>query len=247
MKNELVEVKSKEIFTNSKILSNKLDVRHQDLLKTIERILERKQGDDQHLVFKQKFINSTFTNKQGRTYPMYLLNEAAFSKLVMNLNGYEKAEIVQDMFIDAFFRMKQALLNHQNISWLDKREQLKETRKDETDIIKDFIDYATAQGSKNAKNYYANITKMTNKALELLIQAPEGKPLRDLATVTELGFIQVVDDRAAKAIQDGMNRKFPYKEIYIYAKEEVNKLVDSLQFRPKLTMENPIVKQESEG
>ena len=79
--------------------------------------------------------------------------------------------------------------------------------------------------------YYQNITKMTNKALELLIQTKDGKPLRDLATISQLGFISVVDDRATLAIQDGMDRKLPYKEIYKYAKDEVEKLVDALAFK----------------
>ncbi len=79
--------------------------------------------------------------------------------------------------------------------------------------------------------YYQNITKMTNKALELLVQSKDGKPLRDLATITELGFIQVVDNRAMQAIADGLNRKLPYKEIYKFAKKEVEEIVDSLCFK----------------
>lgn len=98
-------------------------------------------------------------------------------------------------------------------------------------MIKEFVEYATKQGSKNAKMYYQNITKMTNKALELLVQTKEGKPLRDLATVTELGFIQVVDNRATEAIQDAMKNKLPYKEVYKFAKKEVEDIVDSLCFK----------------
>jgi len=229
MKNELVESKKNDVYTNSLIVAEKLEVKHNDLLRTIKKITE-KQGASQRIV-SQKFIESSFTNKMGRSYPMYLMNEQAFSKLVMNLSGYAKAEQIQDMFIEAFFRMKDALLRHQNVSWLEKREETKQIREKETDVIKDFVEYATAQGSTQAHRYYGNITKMTNKALEMLIQSEHGKPIRQLATILELGFIQVVDNRAMQAIQDGMNRGFPYKEIYIMAKDEVNKLVDSLCYK----------------
>ena len=72
---------------------------------------------------------------------------------------------------------------------------------------------------------------MTNKALELLIQVKDGKPLRDMATIQELGFISVVDNRAAQSLEYGIKNNLPYKYIYEIAKEEVNNLVDSLCFK----------------
>lgn len=234
MKTELVHTKKNEVFTNSKIISDMLEVNHQKVMQTIDRMFKRQQKNNiplRTLKYPQKFIESSFTNKMGRVYKMYELNEQAYLKLTMQLSGYEKAEIVQDQMIEAFSIMKQTLLNQQNNSWLSKRESTKEIRKLETDTIKDFIDYAISQGSKSANMYYQNITKMTNKALELLIQTKDGKPLRDLATITELGFISIVDDRATLAIKDGMNRKLPYKEIYKYAKSQVESLVDALAFK----------------
>jgi len=233
MKNKLVYTQRGEVYTSSVIVAEKLGVKHPDLLRTLEKVVKRweKQVATQRTVSSQVFRESTFTNKMNRTYKMYEMNEQAFIKLIMKLDGYEKAEIIQDLFISEFFRMKNALLNQQNQSWLSNREQGKLVHKEEMDVIKDFIGYATSQGSKSANKYYMNITKMTNKALELLIQSKDGKPLRDLATVTELGFIQVVDNRAMVAIADGMLRKLPYKEIYKYAKEEVENIVDSLCFK----------------
>lgn len=234
MKNTLVHTKGNEVYTNSKIIADMLEIEHKDLLRTIKKVILRQEKNSvltSPLKFPQKFIESKFINKMGREYKMYELNEQAYLKLTMQLSGYEKAEIVQDQMIEAFSIMKQTLLNHQNNSWLSKRESTKEIRKLETDTIKDFIDYAISQGSKSANMYYQNITKMTNKALELLMQTKDGKPLRDLATITELGFISIVDDRATLAIKDGMNRKLPYKEIYKYAKSQVESLVDALAFK----------------
>lgn len=234
MKTELVHTKGKEAYTDSKIIADMLDVPHKVVIQTIERTIARQsknKGTAKPLKFPQRFIESSFKNKMGRTYKMYELNEQAYLKLAMQLSGYEKAETVQDQMIEAFTMMKQHMLNMQNNSWIEKRDETKQIRQKETDVIKDFIEYATKQGSQNANKYYMNITKMTNKALELLMQTNEYKPLRDLATITELGFIQMLDLRATQAIEDGMNRQLPYKEIYKYAKEEVEKLSDSLAFK----------------
>ena len=233
MKNALVHTKRDEVFTDSKIIADRLEVTHKDLLRTIEKVISRQKNNRlaSPLKYPQKFIESSFKNKMGRTYKMYELNEQAYLKLAMQLSGYEKAEIVQDQMIEAFTMMKQQVLNMQNNSWIAKSDETKQIRQKETDIIKDFIEYAIKQGSKNANKYYMNITKMTNKALELLIQTDDYKPLRDLATITELGFIQMLDLRATQAIEDGIKRQLPYKEIYKYAKEEVEKLSDSLAFK----------------
>lgn len=230
---QIVHIVKKEVFTNTKIIAEMLEVNHSDLLRTVEKIVQRQKNNTllSVLKFPQKFIESSFTNKMGRTYKMYELNEQAYLKLAMQLSGYEKAEIVQDQIIEAFTLMKEQILNHQNQTWIAKRAETKQIRRDETDTIQDFIEYAKNQGSQSAERYYMNITKMTNKALELLMQTEIFKPNRDLATIMQLGFIQMLDHRAMIVIQDGMDRKLPYKEIYKYAKEEVEKVADTLAFK----------------
>ena len=232
MKTNLVHVNKKEVFTDSVIIAEMLEVKHAFLLRTLEPIIERHNKlQRSNVKFPQKFIQSTFKNKMNREYLKWELNEQAYMKLAMHLKGYEKAEIVQDSIIEAFSLMKEALLNQTNASWLKAREQGKELRALEMDIVKVFVEYATKQGSKSANLYYMNITKMTNKALEYLIQVEKGTPLRNLADITQLGYIQMLDNRAKQALEHGMNENLPYKFIYKYAKEEVNKLADSLNFK----------------
>jgi phage regulator Rha-like protein len=226
MKNNLVITKQDDVFTNSLLISEKLEVPHKVLFNTIERIV-KKQCDSRAIVFEQKFIKSSFINKMGRTYPMYLLNEPAFSKLVMNLSGYEKAEVIQDMFIEAFFLMKRALLNQQNASWLESRDIGKQARLELSDTIKDFVDYASDQGSQNAKFYYSTITSMTYKALEL-IDKNKSTPIRDMLTSMELGFLMVAEKIAEKALIEGMDNKMHYKEIYYFAKDRLIEFSNSI-------------------
>lgn len=214
-----------------------LDVRHRDLKRTIKSIIDKQSKNTYNISprFPIKIIETKLTNIKGREFDGYILNEQAYLLLAMRLTGYEKAEEVQLMIVESFSMMKQALLNSQNNSWIEERKKTKAIRHIETDTIKDFVGYATEQGSKKAKHYYANITKMTNKALELLIQIKDGKPIRDLADVTQLGFIMVLDNRATQTIKFGMENNLPYKYIYQIAKEEVNKLADSLCFKRELT------------
>lgn len=236
MKNEIVTANSKGIFINSVKIATMLDVPHRDLLRTIEKIVLRIKNNAQcgALKFPPIYKESNFLNKMGRTYKMYDMNEQAYMKLAMHLKGYEEAERVQDAIIEAFSLMKNALLNHENASWLDSRRMGKLIRRNETDTIKEFVEYATKQGSKSAFRYYSNITKMTNKALELLVQTDYGEKLRDLADIQALGFIQLLENRAAQAIRYGIDEGLPYKHIYKYAKTEVNNLADSLNFKKQI-------------
>lgn len=231
MENKLVHRIKNDFFTNTLILAENLEVPHKELLKTVSRLLSKieKQGVDRTIVF----FESYFTNKQGRTYPMYEMNEDAYMLLAMQLSQYEKAFSVQIAIIKAFREMAIALVNQQNVSWLESRKNGKIERLAETDIIKHFVDYATKQGSTSAKMYYMNITKMTNKAIEFIIQDKTGIPIRDLSSLENLGFIMALDKRAGNAIEYGMYQNMHYKDIYHYAKSEVNKLADVLVFNPK--------------
>lgn len=238
LKTDLVTYEKKDIFTTSKIVAEKLEVPHKDLLRTIEKIIKRKEnlgGQGSTSKFEQKFIKTQFEHwKTKIKFPWYLINEPWFSKLIMNLSWYKKAEDIQNEFIYAFFQMKEVISNQTNNSWLQKRTETKQVRSEEMDIVKEFVEYAKQQWSQSAERYYANITKMTNKALELLIQVEWWKPIRDLASVTQLWFISSLDDRASKSIENWMKQWLHYKEIYIYAKEEVNQLANALDFKPRL-------------
>lgn len=200
METELVFTGGKDVFCDSMKIAEKLEVPHTKLLRTIQRIVKKKkQWTDGAIVNSQKFIETDFTNKQGRTYKKYNLNEPAFIKLVMQLKGYEKAEIVQDMFVEAFMHMKNVLAQHSNASWLEARDTGKIQRKEETDKIQEFIEYAKAQGSTQAQYYYANITKMTYRALEVL---NHDRPIRDILTKIGLTYLSVAENQVVQSLEE---------------------------------------------
>lgn len=128
MQNDLVFSKwNNEVFTTSQIVARELEVPHKNLLRTILKLLE-KQGSTVSGVFSQKFIEVELKNKMNITFKWYSLNKPAFFKLIMQLWNYEKADIIQDKFIIAFFDMEKALLNHQNVSWKEVRETWKNSK-----------------------------------------------------------------------------------------------------------------------
>lgn len=95
-------------------------------------------------------------------------------------------------FIKAFRKMQAELeKGKHSLDWRTNRETGKIERLSLTDTIKDFVEYATSQGSKSAKMYYMNITKMEYKALELIEKADKqiGGSFRDTLSCTELGHL----------------------------------------------------------
>jgi len=226
MKNELVKAIRDEGYADSKTIANKLEVPHKVLYNTITKIISKQvsgQGHEHAIVFSQKFKKVTFKNKMGREYPMYLINEPAFIKLVMHLSGYAKAEIVQNMFIEAFFTMRNQLIlektNAANPEWLGRKDQLLLGRKEETDVIKSFVEYATKQGSTKAHYYSKHITNATYKALGLLVQK---KPkLRDTMDMYEISELLLMERYAKNKIEYYMELGRNYKDIYECVKEDL--------------------------
>jgi hypothetical protein len=119
--------------------------------------------------------------------------------------------------------MEQALLKQQkSVDWYAARLQGKAVRKNTTDTIEEFISYATEQGSKNAKMYYANITKMEYKALDILEQSKQVTGnFRDTLDLMQIGFLQVAENIASLAMKKGMDDKLDYHDIYTLAKQKV--------------------------
>jgi phage regulator Rha-like protein len=82
---ELVHTKRGEIYTTSILVSEKLEVPHNKLLRTIERVIKDYNFHTPPVSTEFQFIETTFTTKMNKTYKSYDMNEQAFIVLVMNL------------------------------------------------------------------------------------------------------------------------------------------------------------------
>ena len=222
--NDLVEIKDGQPVVNSLKVADKFHKAHKNVLQKIESL------DCTPEFGRLNFQPSTYTNRQNKTVPCYLLTRDGFSFLCMGFTGKEAAKW-KEAYIKAFNQMEKALLKDQDqLEWKQARLQSKEVRKSVTDTIKDFIDYAASQGSKSASMYYTNITKMEYAALELVDRGskiPAG--FRDTLDLMDLCFLATAEQIAKQSMRTGMQQGLHYKEIYQLAKERVNAYAETVK------------------
>lgn len=101
----------------------------------------------------------------------------------------------------------------------------KEVRKLETSAIKDLVEYAEAQGSKSAKMYYTNITRMTNALLG--IEAGQ----RDSLTHRQLQSVRMAESMIEITINDCLREGIAYKDIYTACKDKVSVIAQMLTLK----------------
>jgi Rha family phage regulatory protein len=177
--------------------------RHDRVLRAIENLIA---GLPQNGETLKMFFKSTYTEKQNnQTYPMYYMNRDGFSLLVMGFTG-KKALEWKVKYIQAFNQMEKLLTEKQTDAWLETRIAGKLTRHSETDVIKELITYAKAQGSEHADKLYITYSRLANKMA--------GISKRDLANIKQLNVLDEVESMILHVIKLGMIQNKHYKEIY---------------------------------
>ena len=228
---ELVEVKKDDIFCDSLMVARKFGQKHANVVVTIKKLLSdleklRVGSNDP----KQLNIILEERNYRGRDYTAYLMNRQFFSLLSMRFRGTKALEW-QIKFNSAFYEMEkhilQSELNKSDAGFLKIREQGKIARKQETSVIKDFVDYATNQGSSSAKFYYKHITNATYKALGLMTQR---KPkLRDSLNIYEVSELLLAERLAQNSLKKYMDLDRNYKDIYDSVRDDLIKFGEGLR------------------
>jgi hypothetical protein len=157
---------------------------------------------------------------------MFDMNRDGFVFLAMGYRG-QKAAAFKEAYINEFNRREKEIIrlqaivssNRLNTEWQEARTAGKLIRRDETDAVKQFVEYAAGQGSTNAIRYYTNITKMTNAELFDITQKVEN--IREACDASQLGTLVTVDKIIARALTGDMADGIPYKKIYLNVKEKV--------------------------
>lgn len=80
------------------------------------------------------------------------------------------------------------------------------TRRTETDVIKEFVEYARAQGSTHADHYYSNYTRLAYKSV--------GITDKTTAAGSQLDDLSLVEHLIAHTLRTGMAAGRNYKDIY---------------------------------
>jgi Rha family phage regulatory protein len=224
---ELVIHLNKENWTTSNLVAEQLGKSHKHVLDKIRKLLGKienltaENSAMKNIKNCEKFIEESYINERGQTYPRYRMNKPAFTLLVMQLSGLKVVRL-QRAFNQAFYDMEQYILKLQNTDYIAVREQSKIARLEITDSIKRLVDYATSQGSTHAQFYYATITKETYKALGFLAQGEKvGSEFRNHLDHFQLHELVMAEAWASKVIEQGIDDGLHYKEIYLLAKQKV--------------------------
>lgn len=225
--NDIVTIVNNKPMTTSLLIAEKFGKPHRDIMRTIRNTTSELPED----FTMRNFAHSEFINDRGRTYNQFEMTRDGFAIIVMGLTGKEALKW-KVKFIAAFNAMESELLRKQDsIEWKQARIQSKDVRRSVTDTIADFVKYAEVQGSRSASMYYANITKMEYKALELIAKNEKvSKGFRDTLDVIDLSFLSAAEQVAKAAINQGMEQELHYKDIYQMAKARVCSYAETVTF-----------------
>jgi Rha family phage regulatory protein len=220
--NQLVTLHGRNATTTSLIVAKVLGKRHDNVIRAIENLIADLPANDRRNfegVNGLNFEESKYIDSKGETRKMYEMTRDGFSLLAMGFTG-KKALEWKLKFLAAFNLMEKTLLNQQNLSWQQDRNQGKIARRGETDVIQRFVEYAINQGSKKAQMYYMNITNMTYRALFLVADASP-KPFRDILDSMQLSFLTTAEYLIQAALDEGMKKSMYYKDVYQLCRDRV--------------------------
>ena len=224
-KSNLVELKRGQPLTTSLKVAEVFGKQHLHVLRDIEKL-----GCSERFRLSN-FGLSSYTNEQNRKQRMFTMTKNGFTLLVMGYTGKKVMEF-KEGYISEFDRMEKIILNQQNLSFQQSRIEGKDVRKELMDVVACFVDYATAQGSKNAKMYFANLTTMTYKALGLVKQAGP-QSFRDSLDLMEISSLKIAEWVCEYALTEGMEQGRPYKDIYTMARQRVEANAATIPHRIK--------------
>ena len=202
-----------ELRADSRTFAPKMDIRHRQLMDNIRKYEAQ---------FLELGVLPFETEKPtgaegGRPQEYVLLNEdQAYFLLTLSRNS-DKVVAAKLALVKAFREARAHMARADSA-----RIEGKKVRSEETDAIKDLVQYATDQGSESAKMYYANITKMTNSVLGL--EAGQ----RDSLPPVQLDRLRLAETMIDVALRDGMRAGLPYRQIYALARDRVLALVPLL-------------------
>ncbi len=110
------------------------------------------------------------------------------------------------------------IVSEKDEKWLGIRQETKQVRKQETDMIQKFVDYAISQGSTHAKTYYTHLTNLANKRCG--IKAGE----RDKADQKTLLRLKSLETLIEMRLETLMNNNAPYKEVFADVRDMITSI-----------------------
>ncbi len=140
---EIVSIKNDQAFTDSKIIAFGTSNRHHSITAVIQKYL-----DDFEDFGKVRFKMEPLAS--GQKEKVYILNQQQATLLMTYLRNSKITRRFKKELVRQFYLMQQFIFERQSKYWVETREQGKLTRKAETDILKQLVEYAKEQGSQHS-------------------------------------------------------------------------------------------------
>lgn len=199
-------LKNKE--TNERKIASVNEPKNRSVNVLKNKVVKSEQNSAQCMFFKTRY-----KDEKGEFRKKYLMNRDGFSLLVMGFTG-KKALQWKLKYIEAFNAMEKIITEKVTTAWIETREQSKITRKAETDVLQELVEYAKEQGSTHSDRLYMIYTKLAHKMAKVTN--------RDEATQAQLNDLSMVERLITKVVLDGMKEGVYYKQIYQNSKERLD-------------------------
>lgn len=204
--NELIELRRNEAVTTSLQIAEHFCKRHKNVMQSIENLVA------ENSAAKKMFHKDTYMDARGKEQPLYFMNRDGYSLLAMGFTG-KKALEWKIKYIEAFNAMEKLLSERATTTWLEERKTGMLTRKEETSVIQQLIEYAKEQGSEHSEKLYMVYTKLANTMA--------GVSNRDMAPIHKLCELNLIENIILNQIANGMEAGQNYKEIYQLCKKQI--------------------------
>jgi Rha family phage regulatory protein len=204
----IIHGSNNQIAIDSRVIAKQFGRRHDNVLQTVRRLIKNQTISALDCKEREYLV-------RGKKQPCFELNERGFL-IAMPFIGGHNSEQGQVVLVDAFLNFKRQLEKQSKLRETEgyqlARISGKDTRAILAEVIQQFIDFATQQGSQSASNYYRIITKAVQDALFEVQQ--DISDVRQLLNPVQLQTLALAETIAAQVISDGMTKQLPYKAIY---------------------------------
>lgn len=224
---KMIKLKNNIPLTSTKVIEHYTKVKHQNILQLFRR---HEKSIKKFGVIMFETWKPNKGSKGGRPETFYYLNEEQFTFFIMLMGNSEKVVDFKIKLNKQFHQYRKYILEQKtmkaNQEYIETRGKSKIGRKQETDVIKIFIEYAKKQGSKSADKYYMIFSKMENSAFFILKE--KFKNVREILNITQLSKIIIADMVVKQAIIEGIEQEMFYKDIFQLAKKRVVQMAKSI-------------------
>ena len=216
MMNDIVMIYDDEARAGTFLIAQGLELKH----KVISDLIRKYESDfEDFSVLKKRKLRST----GGRAADEFMLDEDQFFFLGTLVRNSKVAVKFKKAIVVEFKKCRielESLRKHQSQpKYQVTRDAGKLVRKQATDAMQEFQEYARSQGSSSPEMYYMSITKMMNGLL--FIVEGKFKNLRNIMTIPQLMTVSSAEHIIDKALRDGMKNNMFYKDIFQEVKKKV--------------------------